>query len=260
MLLFFFPFPGGLLRTRRHGKPEATALLLLVESYCFTLNSCCAWQFAPISYFIPSMHNCFPSLARCLHRRWGGTDVATSALAECTPIYRDNPQRLDSCRQRLQSEWSNELSRLVFVLNNPKSTMGELPSSISGAPLVRLIVHKLISSLHASLKRRKARNKSVSSSVSILRSNPRHLCLLILPIAMQLKQRVSLLGLDNISTSQTATRHLGQNATDAARHFCLSHEGLKMEPYYSECVVAISQGLALESEVSDDELPDLRLM
>jgi hypothetical protein len=76
----------------------------------------------------------------------------------------------------------------------------------------------------------------------------------------QLKQRVSLRALDNVSTSHTATRHLGQNATDAARVFCLSHEGLRMEPYYSKCVVAIAHGLALESEVSDAELPSLRLV
>jgi len=139
--------------------------------------------------------------------------------------------------------------------------MGELPSSISSVPLVRVIVHKSDFVLAYFVQKKKnLKQIRIILHFHFAFHNPRRLFLLFPPIMMQLKQRVSLLGLDNVSTSHIATRHLGQNATDAARNFCLSHEGLKMEPYYSKCVVAISQGLALESEVSDDELPDLRLM
>jgi glycerol dehydrogenase-like iron-containing ADH family enzyme len=53
---------------------------------------------------------------------------------------------------------------------------------------------------------------------------------------------------------------LHQTAAAAAHAFCASTEGLKMEPYHGQCVVAITAALALENEVPDRYLAELRTM
>jgi hypothetical protein len=75
-----------------------------------------------------------------------------------------------------------------------------------------------------------------------------------------LKQQVNLVGPDGSRAKLVAVRHLHQTAAAAAHAFCASTEGLKMEPYHGQCVVAITAALALENEVPDRYLAELRTM